>query len=280
MDPHGFAVMVGMGATAINPYLALEIMQERLAEGRYEGLDEHQAFVNYKKALEAGLMKIMAKKGISVVSSYRGGCEFEALGLSRALVDDFFPGVSSRISGIGLRGLEQRLKSLHERAYGGSEPIVSLGGFYAYRAAGETHYNQPGLIHRLQKAVNNDSYFDYKTYAEAVYDLPPTAPRDLLDFRYSSRPVALDEVESVNSIRKRFVTPGMSLGALSPEAHETLNIAMNRIGARSVSGEGVKTLSVMCAVPMATMPIRQSNRWHRGALGSVLNISISAKRSK
>jgi glutamate synthase (NADPH) large chain len=238
LDTHGFAVMVGVGATAINPYLALEIMQERLADGRYEGLDEHQAFVNYKKALEAGLMKIMAKKGISIVSSYRGGCEFEALGLSRALVDEYFPGVSSRISGIGLRGLEQRLKTLHERAYGSVEPVVSLGGFYSVRSAGETHYNQPGLIHRLQKAVNNDSYADYKAYAEAVYELPPTAPRDLLDFRPSALPTPIDQVESVNAIRKRFVTPGMSLGALSPEAHETLNIAMNRIGARSVSGEG------------------------------------------
>ena len=241
MDPHAFAVLVGVGATAINPYLSLELLQERLAHGRYQGLDEHKAFLNYKKAIEAGLMKILAKKGISVISSYRGGYEFEALGLSRALVAEYFPGVTSRISGIGLSGIEQKLFELHKRAFGAKTPVPSIGGFYKLRAAGETHYYQPKLIHLLQDATTRDDYETFKTYSGLIAKMSktsPTSPRDLLALKPKAQPVAIEEVESVNEIRKRFVTPGMSLGALSPEAHETLNIAMNRIGARSVSGEG------------------------------------------
>ncbi|ESQ93120.1 glutamate synthase [Asticcacaulis sp. AC460] len=241
MDPHAFAVLVGVGATAINPYLSLELLQERLAAGRYAGLDEHKAFLNYKKAIEAGLMKILAKKGISIISSYRGGYEFEALGLSRALVAEYFPGVTSRISGIGLSGIEQKLSELHAKAFGAKRPIVDIGGFYKMRAAGETHYYQPKLIHLLQEATTKKDYETFKRYSELVHKMSkthPTAPRDLLNWQTKNAAVSIEEVESVNEIRKRFVTPGMSLGALSPEAHETLNIAMNRIGARSVSGEG------------------------------------------
>ncbi len=241
MDPHAFAVLVGVGATAINPYLSLELLQERLAAGRYPGLDEHKAFWNYKKAIEAGLMKILAKKGISVISSYRGGYEFEALGLSRALVAEYFPGVTSRISGIGLSGIEQKLTTLHKSAFAVKKPVASIGGFYKLRAAGETHYYQPKLIHLLQDATTRGDYETFKVYSDLVGKMSktaPTSPRDLLAMQAKQAPVPIEQVESVNEIRKRFCTPGMSLGALSPEAHETLNIAMNRIGARSVSGEG------------------------------------------
>ncbi len=241
MDPHTFALLVGVGATAINPYLSLELLQERLAGGRYPGLDEHKAFLNYKKAIEAGLMKILAKKGISVISSYRGGYEFEALGLSRALVTEYFPGVTSRISGIGLSGIEHKLQELHEKAWEVARPVVDIGGFYKLRAAGETHYYQPRLIHLLQDATTRRDYDTFKQYSKLVAKMSketPTSPRDLLDWQPRDNAIPIEEVESVNEIRKRFVTPGMSLGALSPEAHETLNIAMNRIGARSVSGEG------------------------------------------
>jgi len=241
MDPHTFALLVGVGATAINPYLSLELLQERLAGGHYPGLDEHKAFLNYKKAIEAGLMKILAKKGISVISSYRGGYEFEALGLSRALVAEYFPGVTSRISGIGLSGIEQKLAELHESAWETARPVVNIGGFYKLRAAGETHYYQPRLIHLLQDATTRRDYATFKQYSGLVAKMSketPTSPRDLLDWHPREPAISIEQVESVNEIRKRFVTPGMSLGALSPEAHETLNIAMNRIGARSVSGEG------------------------------------------
>ncbi|MDC7682765.1 glutamate synthase large subunit [Asticcacaulis sp. BYS171W] len=241
MDSHAFAVLVGVGATAVNPYLALELMQERLDKGRYGSQTSYKCFMNYKKSIEAGLMKILAKKGISIISSYRGGYEFEALGLSRALVAEFFPGVTSRISGIGLAGIETKLKALHDTAWASKRALIPIGGFYKMRAAGETHYYQPKLIHLLQDATTRGDYKTFKTYSNMVAKMSkdtPTAPRDLLDWAPKSAPIALEEVESVNEIRKRFVTPGMSLGALSPEAHETLNIAMNRIGARSVSGEG------------------------------------------
>lgn len=241
MDSHAFAVLVGVGATAINPYLALELMQERLDKGRYGSQSSYKCFMNYKKSIEAGLMKILAKKGISVISSYRGGYEFEALGLSRALVGEFFPGVTSRISGIGLAGIETKLHALHAEAWASKRALIPIGGFYKMRAAGETHYYQPKLIHLLQDATTRGDYKVFKTYSGLVAKMSkdaPTAPRDLLDWAPKSKPIDIEEVESVNEIRKRFVTPGMSLGALSPEAHETLNIAMNRIGARSVSGEG------------------------------------------
>ena len=241
MDSHAFAVLVGVGATAVNPYLALELMQERMDKGRYGALSSYKCFMNYKKAIEAGLMKILAKKGISVISSYRGGYEFEALGLSRALVGEFFPGVTSRISGIGLAGIETKLTALHAEAWASKRALIPIGGFYKLRAAGETHYYQPKLIHLLQDATTRGDYKTFKTYSGLVAKMSkdaPTAPRDLLDWAPKGKAIALEEVESVNEIRKRFVTPGMSLGALSPEAHETLNIAMNRIGARSVSGEG------------------------------------------
>ncbi|MFT4089228.1 MAG: glutamate synthase large subunit [Asticcacaulis sp.] len=241
MDSHSFAVLVGVGATAVNPYLSLELLQARHAQGRYGQLSIAKVIGNYKKSIEAGLLKILAKKGISVISSYRGGYEFEALGLSRALVAEFFPGVTSRISGIGLAGIESKLRDLHLTAWASKTPAVPIGGFYKFRASGETHYYQPKLIHLLQDATTRGDYKVYKTYSDLVGKIlktAPTAPRDLLDWAPKNKPVPLDEVESVNEIRKRFVTPGMSLGALSPEAHETLNIAMNRIGARSVSGEG------------------------------------------
>jgi glutamate synthase (NADPH) large chain len=238
VDSHQFAVMVGVGATAVNAYLAQETIQDRLERGLYGGLTLRDAVLNYKKAIEAGLMKILAKKGISVISSYRGAYEFEAVGLSRALVAEFFPGMTSRISGIGLAGLEARMLEEREVAWTPKSAVIPLGGFYKVRASGETHAYEAALIHRLQHSCNTGDYKSFKAYSKMTREARPVSLRDLLDWRSDRKPVAIETVESVNGLRKRFVTPGMSLGALSPEAHETLNIAMNRIGARSVSGEG------------------------------------------
>jgi glutamate synthase (NADPH/NADH) large chain len=237
IDAHTFAVLVGCGATAVNGWLAQETFLERLAGGRYPGLTLRDACLNHKAAVEAGLMKILAKKGISVISAYRGACEFEALGLSRALVAEFFPGMTSRISGIGLAGIEAQVIRKTARGFEPWRPALRIGGAHRIRAGEETHGWDAELIHRLQDATTRGDYGRFKAYSRRVRELPSIALRDLLDFR-EAVPVAVDEVESVNDIRRRFVTPGMSLGALSPEAHETLNIAMNRIGARSVSGEG------------------------------------------
>jgi glutamate synthase (NADPH/NADH) large chain len=238
LDPHGFAVLVGVGATAVNPWLAQEMFQERLDRGAYPGLSLRDACLNYKAGLEAGLMKTLARKGISVISAYRGGCEFEVLGLSRAVTAGFFPGAPSRISGIGLAGLERAAIQRHAAAWTEATPSPAMGGFFRVRAGGEAHAHEAKTIHLLQDACNRGDYKRFKQYSEAVADQPDLAPRDLLDWHEGLTPVPIHEVESVSDIRKRFLTPGMSLGALSPEAHGVLNVAMNRIGARSVSGEG------------------------------------------
>ncbi|HRL07773.1 MAG TPA: glutamate synthase central domain-containing protein, partial [Brevundimonas diminuta] len=238
LDPHAFAVLVGVGATAVNPWLAQELFQERLDRGAYPGLTLHDACLNYKHGIEAGLLKVLARKGISIISAYRGGCEFEVLGLSRALAAEFFPGAPSRISGIGLAGLEQAALKRHSVAFGAAVPSPSMGGFFRIRAGGEAHAHDAKTIHLLQDAVNRGDYKRFKQYSAAVREQPDLSLRDLLDFKDGLTPVQLHEVESVSDIRRRFLSQAMSLGALSPEAHETLNIAMNRMGARAVSGEG------------------------------------------
>ncbi|WP_254600836.1 glutamate synthase large subunit [Caulobacter sp. S45] len=238
VDSHQFAVMVGVGATAVNPYLAQESIQDRLERGLYRGMTLRDAVLNYKHALEAGLLKILAKKGISIISSYRGGYEFEAVGLSRALVAEFFPGMTSRISGMGLAGLEARMLEERDVAWTPASAVIPLGGFYKVRSSGENHAYEAALIHKLQHACNTGDYKSYLAYSKMTREGRPVSLRDLLAWRSDRMPKPIEAVESVNGLRKRFLTPGMSLGALSPEAHETLNIAMNRIGARSVSGEG------------------------------------------
>ena len=238
LDTHYFAVLVGVGATCVNAYLAQESIAERHEKGLFGEISLGKAVLNYKRAIEGGLLKILSKMGISVVSSYRGGYNFEALGLSRALVADYFPGMTSRISGLGLAGIEENVVARHEKAF--DEDVVSLpvGGFYRLRARSEPHALDGNLIHTLQAACDTGSFEIFRKYADAVNGRAPIQLRDLLDFKPAGRPRPVDEIQSINEIRKRFVTPGMSLGALSPEAHGTLNVAMNRIGAKSVSGEG------------------------------------------
>jgi glutamate synthase (NADPH/NADH) large chain len=238
MDVHYFAVLIGVGATTVNAYLSQEAIADRHRRGLFGDLTLEQCLYRFKKAIDEGLLKIMSKMGISIISSYRGGCNFEAVGLSRALVAEHFPGMVSRISGIGLAGIQKKVLEQHAIAY--SEDIIALpiGGFYKYRRNGERHAWEAGLIHMLQQAVATDSYPTFKKYTEATNKRAPIQLRDLLDFRSTREAIPLDDVESITSLRKRFITPGMSLGALSPEAHGTLNVAMNRIGAKSDSGEG------------------------------------------
>ncbi|MEM6851865.1 MAG: glutamate synthase large subunit, partial [Pseudomonadota bacterium] len=238
VDTHYHAVLIGAGATTINGYLAFDTIADRHGRGLLGDLSLSQCYENYVTAIEQGLLKILSKMGISVISSYRGGYNFEALGLSRALAEEFFPGMASRISGIGLPGIQQKLFELHERAFDPGIETLPIGGHYRLRKSGETHALEGRIVHLLQSACDTDRFSIFKKFSEAVGHLPPISIRDLLDFKTADTPTPIDEVESVNEIRKRFVTPGMSLGALSPEAHGTLNIAMNRIGAKSVSGEG------------------------------------------
>ena len=237
IDPHYFAVLIGAGATVVNPYLAQDSIADRIERGLLPGTQTENV-ARYRQAIDQGLLKIMSKMGISVISSYRGGLNFEAVGLSRAMCAEYFPGLTSRISGIGVSGIQAKLEDVHTQAFRGGQDILPIGGFYKARKSGETHAWGAQGMHMLQTACDRASYELWKRYSQAMQANPPIHLRDLLAIKPLGTAVPLEEVESVTAIRKRFVTPGMSLGALSPEAHKTLNVAMNRIGARSDSGEG------------------------------------------
>ena len=237
LDPHYFAVLIGAGATVVNAYLAEDTLADRIDKGLLNG-PLTEVISRYREAIDQGLLKIMSKMGISVISSYRGGLNFEAVGLSRAMCAEFFPGLISRISGIGVSGIQQKSEEIHNLAFGSNTSFLPVGGFYKSRKSGETHAWEAQTMHLMQAACNNASFDLWRQYSNRIKSNPPIHLRDLLDIKPIGPAVSIDEVESITSIRKRFVTPGMSLGALSPEAHKTLNVAMNRIGAKSDSGEG------------------------------------------
>ncbi|ARO15432.1 glutamate synthase (NADPH/NADH) large chain [Ketogulonicigenium robustum] len=237
IDPHYFAVLISSGATTVNAYLAEDSIGDRIERGLLDGTLE-EAMRRYREAVNGGLLKIMAKMGISVISSYRGGLNFEAVGLSRSMVDEYFPGMQSRISGIGLIGIQHKAEQAHAKGWLGGQDVLPIGGFYKSRRSGEKHAWEAQTMHMLQAACDRASYELWQRYSQAMQANPPIHLRDLLAIKPLGNAVPIEEVESITSIRKRFVTPGMSLGALSPEAHMTLNVAMNRIGAKSDSGEG------------------------------------------
>lgn len=238
LDTHYYAVLIGVGATTVNAYLAEAAIADRQARGLFGDLSIEECLKRHKKAIEEGLLKILSKMGIAVISSYRGGYNFEAVGLSRALVNDLFPGMPAKISGEGYASLHVNASDRHDAAFDDAVATLPIGGFYRQRHTGEAHAYSAQLMHLLQTAVSTDSYSSYLQFSRGVGDLPPIYLRDLLQFNFPKEGVPVDQVEAITEIRKRFVTPGMSLGALSPEAHETLAIAMNRIGAKAVSGEG------------------------------------------
>ena len=238
LDTHYYAVLIGVGATTVNAYLSEAAIADRHARGLFGSLNFADCLKRHRKAVEDGLLKIISKMGIAVISSYRGGYNFEAVGLSRALVNDLFPGMPAKISGEGYNSLQISAQMRHEKAFDSVVATLPIGGFYRQRAGGEAHAYSAQLMHLLQSAVATDSYSTYLQFSRGVKDLPPVYLRDLLEFNWAKEAISIDSVEAITEIRKRFVTPGMSLGALSPEAHETLAIAMNRIGAKAVSGEG------------------------------------------
>ncbi|RYD57777.1 MAG: glutamate synthase large subunit [Sphingomonadales bacterium] len=238
LDTHYYAVLIGVGATTVNAYLTEAAIADRQSRGLFGDLSLQDCLKRHRKAIDEGLLKILSKMGIAVISSYRGGYNFEAVGLSRALVHDLFPGMPAKISGEGYASLHLNAMMRHEAAFDTGVATLPIGGFYRQRFGGETHAYSAQLMHLLQTAVGNDSYSSYLAFSRGVRDLPPVYLRDLLEFNFPNEGVAIDSVEAITEIRKRFVTPGMSLGALSKEAHETLSIAMNRIGAKAVSGEG------------------------------------------
>jgi len=235
-DPHQVACLLGFGATAIYPYLAYSILEDLIRTGEVLG-EPSACYKNYRKGINKGLLKIMSKMGISAVSSYRGAQLFEAVGLAREVVDLVFCGVASRIEGAGFAELEQDVRALSARAWS-RRKSMDQGGLLKYVHGQEYHAFNPDVVMSLQQAVTSGNYADYCRYSALVNERPVATLRDLLRPVEADEPLPLDAIEPVEKILPRFDSAGMSLGALSPEAHQALATAMNRMGARSNSGEG------------------------------------------
>lgn len=232
-DSHDLACLIGMGASAVNPYLAIDQVR-RLTETDVVHQDAVVAQENYRSALNAGLLKVMSKMGICTVSAYRGSELFEAIGIDREVLDFAFRNTPARIHGFGFERIARRMLELHGNYQEGEEHV---GGFYKQRRGGSFHITSPAVVLAVQKAVRSGEYSDWEAYLKAIEERPPAQVRDLFRF-LDRRPVPLEEVESADRIMRRFVTSAMSHGAVSKETHEALAEAMNQIGALSNSGEG------------------------------------------
>ncbi len=239
-----FALLIGYGASAVNPYLAIETLEDLHRRGCYPpGVTFDTALKNYKKAINKGLLKVFSKMGISTLQSYRGAQVFEAIGLNRSLVEKYFTGTASRIEGVGLDVLAREAQAKHEHAFAPvreSGTDLVGGGNYHWRANGEYHLFNPLTISKLQHAVRQANHDTYREYTELINNQSRNlcTLRGLIEIKKSRRPIPLEEVEPASNIVKRFSTGAMSFGSISREAHETLARAMNRIGGRSNTGEG------------------------------------------
>ena len=235
---HHFATLVGYGAGAVNPYLAYRTIED-LTAGE-DGADTEVAVDAYVRAIEDGLLKIMAKMGISTVESYQGAQIFEAVGLDSDLVAEYFEGTENRTEGIGLVEIEEDLRERHETAFDGDESKLDRHGEFEHRSGGIHHQWNPDTVGALQQSVRSNDYERYREFAEQINDQQRNLQtlRGLLEFDSDREPIPIEEVEPIEEIVRRFSTAAMSLGSLSPEAHENNSIAMNRIGGKSNSGEG------------------------------------------
>ena len=245
-EVHHIAMLIGFGAAAVNPYLAFESIEDLVREGELTGIEPTAAVRHYLKALGKGVMKVMSKMGISTVGSYTGAQAFEAIGLDRDVIDEYFTGTPSQLGGVGLDVLAEEVKLRHRRAYpeNPTELVhrrLEVGGEYAYRREGELHLFTPEVVFLLQHSTRTRRYEVFQEYSDEVNRLAREggALRGLFELKAGARPsVPLEEVESVESILTRFNTGAMSYGSISAEAHETMAIAMNKLGGRSNSGEG------------------------------------------
>jgi glutamate synthase (NADPH/NADH) large chain len=251
-EVHHIALLIGYGASAVNPYLALETIDDMIASGSLEGVTRRQAHKNYLKAATKGVVKIMSKMGISTVQSYTGAQVFEAVGLARDLVDEYFTGTTSRIDGVGLDVLAREVTERHKLAHlarptSRAHREIEVGGEYQWRREGEVHLFNPRTVFKLQHATRSKRYDIFKEYTRLVDDQSEKLAtlRGLMRLRTRAEgyedapePIPVEEVEPVSEIVKRFATGAMSYGSISAEAHETLAIAMNRLGGKSNTGEG------------------------------------------
>ena len=244
-EVHHMALLIGFGAAAVNPYLAFESIEDLIREGELTGIDPATAVRNYCKALSKGVMKVMSKMGISTVASYTAAQAFEAVGIDKSVIDEYFTGTPSQLGGVDLDVIAEEVKLRHRRAYpeNPTERVhrrLEVGGEYQFRREGELHLFTPEVVFLLQHSTRTGRYDVFQKYSDEVDRLSREGGtlRGLFDFKKTRPPVPLEEVEPVESILKRFNTGAMSYGSISAEAHETLAIAMNNLGARSNSGEG------------------------------------------
>jgi glutamate synthase (NADPH/NADH) large chain len=242
-EVHHFACLLGYGVSAIYPYLAYESIAQLIEDGFITGFEVDKAIAQYRKAGTKGVIKVLSKMGISTIQSYQGAQIFEAVGLGAAFIDKYFTRTVSRIGGVGIREIAQGIQMRHDAAFTKSiyqEEALASGGVYQYRSNGEYHLYNPETIHKLQYACRTGNYESFKAYSKLMNDNNQRhcTLRGLLQFKPGASPVPLSEVEGIESICKRFKTGAMSLGSISPEAHETVAIAMNRIGGKSNTGEG------------------------------------------
>jgi glutamate synthase (NADPH/NADH) large chain/glutamate synthase (ferredoxin) len=240
-EMHHMACLIGYGSSAVHPYLALQVVRKEAQEANVDGVSPERAVANFMKTLDKQILKIMSKMGISALSAYHGAQIFEAIGVSEAVINYAFAGTASAIQGVGFREIAEEALARHAEAFQPSSPDrLPDYGYYRYRRDGEPHGFNPQTIPVLHKALRDpgDGHVFYRDYRQRIKEQGPISLRDLLSFRPLGPQVPLDEVESAAEIVKRFQTGSMSLGALSPEAHETLAIATNRIGARANTGEG------------------------------------------
>jgi len=237
---HQVACLIGFGASAVNPYLVFATISQMFFDGDFKNEpDVATVESNYDKAVDAGLLKIISKMGISTISAYHGAQIFEAIGLAPEVMDRCFVNTPSRVGGIGFHELAADVLDRHSRAFAEAEVELPVGGHIRYRKDGEIHLNSPDAVRLLHTAtMETRSYEDYNKYRERIENRPPATLRDLLEFVPLGPSIHPDEVEPAATIMRRFATGAMSLGALSPEAHETISIAMNRIGGKANTGEG------------------------------------------
>ncbi len=242
-----FCLLIGYGASAVNPYLAIETLEDLAQRGRLGGATFETALKHYKKSINKGLLKVFSKMGISTLQSYRGAQVFEAIGLNKSMVDQYFTGTASRLEGVGLDVLAREAAMKHEHAYRRtteSETELQIGGDYQYRIGGEYHLINPDTISKLQLAVRENRYDTFQEFTDLIdkQNEALCTLRGLMDFRTAkdagTKPVPIEEVQPASEIVKRFATGAMSFGSISKEAHETLAIAMNRMGGKSNTGEG------------------------------------------
>jgi glutamate synthase (ferredoxin) len=242
-EVHHFALLIGYGAGAINPYLAFETLDDMIRQGNLNGMAHDKAVRNYIKAINKGVLKVMSKMGISTAQSYCGAQIFEAIGLNQDVIDKYFTRTASRVSGVGLDVIAAETQARHRRAFA-DRPVnghtLDAGGQYQYRRDGEYHLFNPETVHKLQYACRTGNYQAFKEYSTLVNDQSRRlcTLRGLMELKPAGQPIPIDEVEPVEEIMKRFKSGAMSYGSISQEAHETLAIAMNRIGGKSNTGEG------------------------------------------